>query len=82
MASLSDFFKNTRKTHKFEFGTRVFGYYQTIPFIGSVGFDGVVSELEGPMVTVTLDLPIKLIDCTISVVRVKRKDIKPLVDFG
>ncbi len=59
-------------------GTRVFGKYKDIPFIGTVGNDSVVNEEEGPKISIHLDLPIKTKDNIFSVIFVKHKDIKPL----
>jgi hypothetical protein len=81
MASLSDYFAKNRYQGKWEFGARVSGKWNKIPFIGTVGTDSVVSELEGPRVTITLDLPIILKGQRYNIITVKPKDIKRLVSF-
>jgi len=48
------------------------GVYNGIPFAGSVGNDTLISEEEGPRVSIHLDLPIE----GRSVIIVKHKDIK------
>ncbi len=59
MASLAEYFEKNRPQPCFEFGTRVFGKWNKIPFIGTVYGDGMISELDGPRLTIHLDLPIK-----------------------
>ena len=59
MASLSDYFSNHRPKPKFLLGDRVYGKWNKIPFIGTVAIDHYVSEAEGPVVVVFLDLPLK-----------------------
>jgi hypothetical protein len=82
MVSLAEYFAANRYKGKFEFGARVFGYWNKIPFVGSVGTDSVISEVEGPRVTVTLDLPIKYQDKVHNVLVVKPKVLSRLVAFG
>jgi len=62
-------------------GDRVFGHWNGIPFIGSVGNDSQISEEEGPRVSVLLDLPIIHNGQTHTVVLVTHQDIKPLKEF-
>lgn len=60
MASLKEYFEKNRYQAKYEFGTRIFGKYNKIPFIGSIYGDSVVSDVEGPRLSIHLDLPIKI----------------------
>lgn len=76
MASLAEYFKLNRYQAKYDIGDRVFGKWNKIPFVGTVGNDTVISELEGPRITVHLDLPIKYKDKIYTVIIVKHKDIK------
>jgi hypothetical protein len=62
-------------------GDRVFGHWNGIPFIGSVGNDSQISEEEGPRVSVLLDLPIIHNGQTRTVILVAHQDIKPLKEF-
>lgn len=62
-------------------GDRVFGRWNGIPFIGSVGNDSQISEEEGPRVSVLLDLPIVYNGQSRTVVLVAHQDIKPLKEF-
>jgi hypothetical protein len=81
MASLAEYFAENRYKGKWEIGDRVFGHWNKIPFIGSVGSDSVISELDGPRVTITLDLPIRINNHNHYVVIVKPKDLKRLTEF-
>jgi hypothetical protein len=62
-------------------GDRVFGRWNKIPFIGTVGNDSVISEVEGPRISIILDLPIKYNDEIKNVLIVKHKDITKLKEF-
>jgi hypothetical protein len=81
MASQTDYFNRIGYKPKYHLGDRVFGHWNKIPFIGSVGNDTVISELEGPRITIHLDLPIKFQNKINNIVVVKHKDIKPLTIF-
>ena len=81
MPSYADYFAANRYMGAYNLGDRVFGKWNKIPFIGSVGNDSVVNEIEGPRITVHLDLPIKFKDAIHNVIVVKHKDIKKLKEF-
>ena len=81
MASQTDYFNRIGYKPKYHLGDRVFGYWNKIPFIGCVGNDTVINELEGPRITIHLDLPIKFQNKINNIVVVKHKDIKPLTVF-
>jgi len=81
MGNQTDYFDRIGYKPKYHLGDRVFGYWNKIPFIGSVGNDTVISELEGPRITIHLDLPIKFQNKINNIVVVKHKDIKPLTVF-
>lgn len=81
MASLSDYFAKIAYKPKYFIGDRVFGHWNKVPFIGSVGNDRVISEDEGPRITIHLDFPIKYKNNVHNVILVKHKDIQKLVSF-
>ena len=81
MANQTDYFNRIGYKPKYHLGDRVFGHWNKIPFISSVGNDTVISELEGPRITIHLDLPIKFQNKINNIVVVKHKDIKPLTIF-
>ena len=74
MGNLADYFQRNAYKPKYFLGDRVYGKFNSIPFIGTVGNDRVVS-LDGPEITVLLDLPIKYKDEVKNVIIVKHKDI-------
>lgn len=79
MSSLTDYFDKTIPKPRYQFGDRVEGRYQGVPYVGTVGTDNIRSELEGPRVTVHLDLPLKTKDSVhLNFIRVQYKDIKGL----
>lgn len=78
MSTYAEYFEQHRPKPVWYIGDRVFGRWNKIPFIGSVGNDSMVSEIEGPRVSVFLDLPIKYKDKIHNIVFVKQKDLKRL----
>lgn len=76
MASLEEYFKANRYKPKWFIGDRVEGKWNGIPFVGSVGNDGLVSELEGPKVSVHVDLPILYKDEIYTIIFLKPKELK------
>ena len=59
MSNLSEYFALHRPVAKWSIGERVIGKFNGIPFTGTTGGEGMVNELEGSLVTVFVDLPIK-----------------------
>jgi hypothetical protein len=76
MGSLTDYFERIGYKPKWYLGDRVFGHWNKIPFVGTVGNDTVINNIEGPRITIHLDLPIKYKDQVHNVIVVKHKDIK------
>ncbi len=79
MGNLAEYFAKNRPKSVWSIGDRVFGRWNKIPFVGTVGNDNMVSELVGPRVSIFLDLPIKYQDKIHTIIFVKQKDIKKLV---
>jgi len=77
MANYKEYFESKAYKPTWEIGDRVFGKYQKIPFIGTVGNDTLISEEEGPRVSVHLDLPIQ----SKTVIIVPPKSLKRLKEF-
>ena len=73
-----EYFAANRPVPKYKFGDRVEGIYKKIPFVGTAYTDNMRNELEGPMVSVHLDLPIKIDSVWRDIIRVTYKDIKGL----
>lgn len=78
MPNYAEYFSKIAYKPTWFIGDRVFGYYKKIPFIGTVGNDTLVSEIEGPRVSIFLDLPIKVDNTYRSIIIVKPKDLKRL----
>jgi len=76
MASLAEYFKANRYTGKYKIGDRVIGKWNKVPFVGTVGNDTLINEIEGPRISVHLDLPIKYKNVVYNVLIVKHKDIR------
>lgn len=80
MSSMSEQFNERGYKPKYFIGDRVFGYWNEIPFVGSVGNDRRIND-SGPEITIHLDLPIKYNDEIKRIVIVKHKDIAKLKEF-
>lgn len=78
MPGYAEYFEKNRPKPKFHMGDRVIGRWNKIPFVGSVAVDGMVSEEEGPRVSVFLDLPLKYKDKYKNIITVKHRDIRLL----
>ena len=76
--NLAEYFAANRPEPKYNFGDRVEGVYKGIPFVGTAYGDNMRSELDGPMVSIHLDLPMKIGIEWHNYIRVKYKDIKGL----
>lgn len=75
MASLAEYFAQNRYKAKYQIGDRIRGRWNGIPFVGSVGNDTLINEVEGPRISVHLDLPIKYEDKLHNVIFIKHKDV-------
>lgn len=82
MASQSEWFEKNGYKAKYEFMARVEGKYKNIPFVGSVGNDTLISEEEGPVYIIHLDLPMKVGKETINILRCKQSEVKSLKRRG
>lgn len=74
----AEYFANKHKDTprpKFESGSRVFGRFLGVPFIGTV-----IRE-QDKSVLIHTDLPVKVKNDTHNIVTVHTKDIKKLVEF-
>jgi hypothetical protein len=76
--NLADYFKANRPEPRYNFGDRVEGTYKGIPYVGTAYTDNMRNDAEGPMVSIHLDLPMKIDKTWHTIIRVKYKDIKGL----
>lgn len=81
MGNQTDYFNRIGYKPKYQIGDRLFGRYGKIPFIGTVGNDRQLNEVDGPEITVHLDLPIMIEGQLRWFIIVKHKDVKLLKDF-
>lgn len=78
---LDEYFALHRAAATYEIGTKVFGKYNKIPFIGTVGPDGMMNDEAEPHVTVVLVLPLSHKGKTHNVIRVPLKSVKALKQY-
>ena len=76
MGTQTDYFERIGYKHTYDIGDRVFGKWNKIPFVGTVGNDRLINHTIGPEVTIHLDLPIKYNGELKNFIIVKHKDIK------
>ena len=81
MGNQTEYFKRTGYRPKYFLGDRVFGHWNRIPFAGTVGNDALISPVEGPRISVHLDLPIRLEGVVKNVIIVKHRDIRRMKEF-
>ena len=76
MGNLTDYFAQRAYQPQWFLGDRVQGVWNGIPFRGTVGNDTVINEIQGPRVSVHLDLPIRYKDQVHRIIFVTPKDLK------
>jgi len=76
MGNQTDYFERIGYRPEYFLGDRVIGEWNKIPFVGTVGNDTLINNIEGPRISIHLDLPIKYKDKVYNVIIVKHKDIK------
>lgn len=75
MGTQTDYFNRIGYKPKYHLGDRVFGRWNKIPFVGTVGNDRCIDGVN-PEITIHLDLPISLDKKLYTFIIVKHKDIK------
>lgn len=76
--NLADYFALHRHKPTYDFGSRVFAYWNKIPIIGSLYSDTVINEEEGPRFSIHLDLPIKYKGETYTILIDKQSEFKKI----
>jgi len=74
----AEYFALHRPKPRYAFGARVEGTYKGIPWVGTAYGDNMRNESEGPMVSIHLDLPMKVDSVWLRCIRVGYKNIKGL----
>ena len=75
MGRQSDWFIANGYKHTYDLGDRIKGKWNGIPFAGSVGNDRLVNLIDGPEITVHLDLPIRFEDKIHRIIIIKHADV-------
>ena len=81
MGNQTDYFERIGYKPTWHIGDRVIGKWNKIPFIGTVGNDTLISPVEGPRISIHLDLPVKYEGVVKNVVIVKHKDVRRMKEF-
>lgn len=76
--NLAEYFAANRPAPRYQFGDRVEGRYQGIPYVGTAYTDNQRNETEGPRVSVHLDLPMKIGTEWLTMIRVTYEEITRL----
>jgi hypothetical protein len=76
MKTVAEYFAENRYKPKYFLGDRVTGKWNKIPFVGTVANDSVVSDSEGPKISIFLDLPIKYKNNIHTIIVAKHRDVK------
>lgn len=76
MSNLATYFAANRYQARWNIGDRVTGKWNKIPFVGTVGNDTLISEREGPRVSVHLDLPVKHNQVVYNILFLKPTELK------
>lgn len=80
MGNYTNYFNRIGYKPKYFCGDRIYGRWNNIPFIGTVGSDLVVDE-TGPRLTVLLDLPLQYEGIIHRVIFTKHSNVCPLKNF-
>lgn len=78
MASLSEYFAQNRYKPTYLLGDRVRGFWNGIPFTGSVAIDSKVYEHDDPTVMVFSDLPIEHNSTVYTLLKCKHEELQSL----
>ena len=79
MANYADYFRRNAHQPRYFLGDRVFGHWNRIPFVGSVGNESCIGEESEPVVSVLLDLPILYKNRIHNIVTVHPRALKRLI---
>jgi hypothetical protein len=81
MANYAEYFEAKGYKPKYSIGDRVYGKWNNIPFMGTVGNDRLLNEIDGPEITIHLDLPIKHENKIHGIIVAKHKYVKRMVSY-
>jgi hypothetical protein len=78
MGNQTDYFNRVGYRATYDIGDRVIGRWNGIPFVGTVGNDRLINHVDGPEITIHLDLPIRYQDQSYRFVIVRHKQVRKL----
>jgi hypothetical protein len=78
MGNQTDYFNRVGYRATYDIGDRVTGRWNGIPFMGTVGNDRLINHVDGPEITVHLDLPIYIQGQSYRFIVVRHKDVRLL----
>jgi hypothetical protein len=81
MGNQTEYFERTGYKPEYLIGDRVFGHWNGIPIAGSVGNDTLISPVQGPRISVHLDLPVKHEGVVRNIIIVTHKDVRRMKEF-
>jgi len=81
MGNQTEYFERIGYRPEYSIGDRVFGHWNKIPFAGTVGNDTLISLVEGPRISIHLDLPIKYEGIVKTMLIVKHRDVRRMKEF-
>ena len=81
MGNQTEYFERIGYQPEYAIGDRVFGHWNGIPIAGTVGNDTLINPVEGPRISIHLDLPIRLEGAVKNVIIVQHKDVRRMKEF-
>jgi hypothetical protein len=81
MGNQTDYFDRVGSRATYDIGDRVIGRWNGIPFVGTVGNDRLINHVDGPEITVHLDLPIRYQDQSYRFVIVRHNQVRKLPEI-
>lgn len=78
MGNQTDYFNRVGYQATYDIGDRVIGRWNGIPFVGTVGNDRLINHVDGPEITVHLDLPIYVQGQSYRFIIAKHKQVRKL----
>ena len=82
MGTQTDYFDRIGYKARYDIGDRVIGKFNKVPFVGTVGNDRKINDIDGPEITIHLDLPILVDKVPKMFIIVKHKDVRRLPELN
>ena len=78
MGNQTDYFNRIGYQAQYHIGDRVIGHWHNIHFVGTVGNDRLINHVDGPEITIHLDLPLRYQDQYYQFIIVKHNQVRIL----